>query len=128
MKTRSNNVWMMLLVTSALFAGLSILVGCSKKSEETPAPTPAPSGTMQGMQGHDHMAMTTEAAKETTATAKQAVAAVEQTTCPVMGGAINKDIFIEYQGKKVYFCCPGCEEQFKKEPAKYIAKPPQSQQ
>lgn len=49
----------------------------------------------------------------------------EQTTCPVMGGAIDKNIFIEYEGKKVYFCCPGCEEQFKKEPEKYIAKLPQ---
>ena len=49
----------------------------------------------------------------------------EQTLCPVMGGAINKKYFIEYQGKKVFFCCPGCEEVFLKEPEKYMEKLPQ---
>ncbi len=48
-----------------------------------------------------------------------------QKLCPVMGGAINKDIFIEYKGKKVYFCCPGCDAEFKKDPEKYIGKLPQ---
>lgn len=125
MKTERNTVWMMLLVTSALFAGLSILAGCSKKSEPAPTPAPAPSGTMQGMEGH--AAMTTEAAKQATATAEQAAATVEQTTCPVMGGPINKDIFVEYKGKKVYFCCPDCKAKFEAEPEKYIAKLPQFQ-
>ena len=48
-----------------------------------------------------------------------------QKLCPVMGGAINKDVFIEYKGKKVYFCCPGCDAEFKKDPEKYIGKLPQ---
>ncbi len=48
-----------------------------------------------------------------------------QTLCPVMGGAVNKMYFIEYQGKKVYFCCPGCEEVFLKDPEKYMDKLPQ---
>ena len=52
-------------------------------------------------------------------------AGADQTTCPVMGGAINKDIFTEYKGKKVYFCCPGCQPEFDKDPEKYIAKLPQ---
>jgi len=115
MKATSTNVGTILLVTSILFVGLSMLQGC-KKSEPVPAEPPA--GAMQGHEGHDHAAMMDEAA---TAVA----AAVEQTTCPVMGGAIDKSIFIEYEGKKVYFCCAGCEEQFKKEPEKYIAKLPQ---
>lgn len=50
---------------------------------------------------------------------------VEQTTCPVMEGPINKDIYVEYKGKKVYFCCPGCQEKFKAEPEKYLSKLPQ---
>jgi len=49
----------------------------------------------------------------------------EQKLCPVMGGAINKELYTEYKGKKVYFCCPGCKETFEKEPEKYIAKLPQ---
>ncbi len=55
---------------------------------------------------------------------KQAMAG-EQTTCPVMGNPIDKSIFVEYQGKKVYFCCKGCPDIFKADPAKYIAKLPQ---
>jgi YHS domain-containing protein len=54
-----------------------------------------------------------------------AAEAIEQTRCPVMDGAINKELYAEYKGKKVYFCCPGCEEKFLEEPEKYIAKLPQ---
>lgn len=50
---------------------------------------------------------------------------IEQKTCPIMGGPINKDHFTEYQGKKVYFCCPGCEEEFAKDPEKYTKDLPQ---
>lgn len=53
------------------------------------------------------------------------VAGSEQTLCPVMGGPINKDVFTEYKGKKVYFCCPGCDSKFKANPEKYIDKLPQ---
>jgi len=89
------------LAASLLLIGLFVLQGC-KKSE--PA---APSGT--------------EAEQVASAT-------IEQTTCPIMGNAINKAIFTEYKGKKVYFCCPGCEEKFNEEPEKYIAKLPQFKQ
>ena len=50
---------------------------------------------------------------------------VAQTTCPVMGNPIDKSIFVEYQGQKVYFCCPDCKEKFLKEPEKYLSKLPQ---
>ena len=53
------------------------------------------------------------------------VATPQQTQCPVMGGPINKDIFIEYKGKKVYFCCDGCDDKFLADPEKYLAKLPQ---
>ena len=49
----------------------------------------------------------------------------QQTTCPVMGLPINKDLFTVYKGKKVYFCCPGCKPEFEKNPEKYLAKLPQ---
>ena len=87
----------MLLLASFLLVGLIVLNGC-KKSE--PAAPPE---------------------SEEVASA----AAIEQTICPVMEGAIDKAIFTEYEGKKVYFCCAGCKEKFEKEPEKYIAKLPQ---
>jgi Cu(I)/Ag(I) efflux system membrane fusion protein len=61
-------------------------------------------------------------AKATTGVSTDVVA---QTTCPVMGGAVNRDIFTIYEGKKVYFCCPGCKPEFEKNPEKYLAKLPQ---
>ena len=50
----------------------------------------------------------------------------EQTVCPVMeGNPIDKQIFLDYQGKRVYFCCASCKAQFLKDPEKYIVKLPQ---
>ncbi|MFC1453940.1 YHS domain-containing protein [Verrucomicrobiota bacterium] len=45
-----------------------------------------------------------------------------QTTCPVMGGKIDKKIYADYNGKRVYFCCAGCIQQFKSDPEKYLKK------
>jgi len=45
-----------------------------------------------------------------------------QATCPVMDGKIDKQFFADHEGKRVYFCCEGCIEQFKKEPQKFIKK------
>ncbi len=96
----------MFMLISLLLVGLIMLNGC-KKSEPTPETSDA--------------AMIDEAAEVV-------ASAVEQTTCPIMGTAINKALFVEYKGKKVYFCCPGCEDKFTAEPEKYIAKLPQFQQ
>ncbi len=43
-----------------------------------------------------------------------------QENCPIMGGPINKSVYTDYNGKRVYFCCNGCPETFLKEPEKYI--------
>jgi len=89
---------LVILLASLALVGLIVANGC-KKSEPTESP--------EGGAG------------------QVAAAAIEQTTCPVMDGAINKDIFTEYNGKKVYFCCPGCKEQFEQNPQQYVAKLPQ---
>ena len=43
-----------------------------------------------------------------------------QINCPVMGGKIDKNVYTDYQGKRIYFCCSGCLDDFKKNPDKYI--------
>ena len=48
--------------------------------------------------------------------------AASQATCPVMGGQINKEFYSDYEGKRVYFCCPACIPEFKKDSAKYVKK------
>jgi len=45
-----------------------------------------------------------------------------QTDCPIMSGKINKDLYADYQGQRVYFCCPGCIDAFKKDPEAYLKK------
>ncbi len=82
------------LAVVALAATL-LLSGCKKK--ESPPVTPA----------NPQVAQT---APETKA----------QTECPVMGGKIDKQYFADYEGKRVYFCCPACKEPFLKEPAKFV--------
>jgi YHS domain-containing protein len=92
-----NKNLIMLLLMSTLMLPVFSLIGCKKKSEPT-----APVET------------------------KQVVSeAIEQTTCPVMNGKINKELYTEYKNKKVYFCCAGCKEKFEKEPEKYLSKLPQ---
>ena len=43
-----------------------------------------------------------------------------QTICPIMGNKITQECFVDYNGKRIYFCCPGCDKTFKEEPEKYI--------
>jgi YHS domain-containing protein len=43
-----------------------------------------------------------------------------QTICPIQGGKIDKSIYTDYQGKRIYFCCSGCIDDFKKDPDKYL--------
>jgi YHS domain-containing protein len=49
----------------------------------------------------------------------------EQKLCPLSDHEISPKSFVEYKGKKVYFCCDDCKEPFQKEPEKYTAKLPQ---
>jgi len=104
-------------MVALVFGAFIMLAGCQKEKPmaetqmaQTKAPQPATSPVKQ----------------EATPAAAQPVAQVaEQTTCPVMGEPISKDIFVEYKGKKVYFCCNACPDVFKADPEKYISKLPQ---
>jgi len=51
---------------------------------------------------------------------EKAAAGKPQTNCPMMGGKIDRSIYADYDGKRVYFCCDACPAEFKKDPAKYI--------
>ncbi len=121
MNSKVKQIKTMFVLISLLLVGLIMLNGC-KKSEPAPTETSAEKmQEMQGHEGHEHAAMMDEPVKEI-------ASAVEQTTCPIMGSAIDKALFTEYKGKKVYFCCPGCKPEFEKNPEKYIVKLPQFKQ
>ena len=95
------------LLAGLLLVGLVVVDGC-KKSEPEPTVPAVPT-----------------AAKVAEDAASQIVQVAEQTVCPIMGGAINKALFTEYKGKKVYFCCDGCKEKFEAAPEQFVAKLPQ---
>ncbi len=93
-------------------ASLFLIVSCGKKSADE---------TMDGhnhAEGHSGMNMDADH-HEGSGTD---TAGITQTTCPVMGNPINPDIFVEYKGKKIYFCCNACPPKFKEDPEKYLAK------
>ena len=100
MKSKRTQFGIVFIFAGVLLIGLVVLSGCKKKSE------PAASIDVKEI----------------------ASAAIEQTACPIMGNAINKDVFTEYKGKKVYFCCAMCIDKFKENPEKYLAKLPQFKQ
>jgi len=116
-----------MLATVAGLAAVITLVGCKKK-EEPAAPPKTP--TMQEMNKHaeEMKQAATKTVEEVKKTATEAAAEIEQTMCPIMdNNKIDKNVFVEYKGKKVYFCCADCKAKFEAEPGKYIAKLPQFQ-
>ena len=50
-----------------------------------------------------------------------------QKECPVTGEDIDKAAFVDYKGRRVYFCCTKCPAKFEKDPAKYLARLPGEQ-
>jgi len=63
-------------------------------------------------------------AEEAVGTPAQAVVihAGTQTHCPVGGGEIDPAVFIDHQGQRIYFCCPGCDGAYTSDPEKYLKK------
>ncbi len=56
------------------------------------------------------------------ATATNEVTAKAQTACQITGVKINKDLYVDYKGKRIYVCCKMCLPEVEKDPATYIAK------
>jgi hypothetical protein len=54
--------------------------------------------------------------------AKACPAVKAQTTCPVMGGKINTNLFVDVKGVRIYVCCSACVAKVKADPDAYIAK------
>ncbi|MDH4240179.1 MAG: YHS domain-containing protein [Phycisphaerae bacterium] len=100
MNGKSKQFNLVLLLATVSLVWLVVVGGCKKSEPEGPTVTVPKVDTVTAVAG-------------------------EQTMCPVMGGAIDKNIFVEYKGKKVYFCCAACKEKFEAEPEKYLAKLPQ---
>ena len=57
---------------------------------------------------------------ESKAPTATATVSTGQKVCPVMAKPINPNIFVDYNGRRVYFCCPMCPPKFNADPEKYI--------
>jgi YHS domain-containing protein len=84
-----------------------------------PAQSMAPS-SHHSKKSQGAMTAAPDTAKKDSSAAKKTLA--PQTTCPVMGGAIDKKLYVDYKGKRIYVCCPGCISELKADPEKYIKK------
>lgn len=62
-----------------------------------------------GHEGHDHGELNHEGHSE-------------QATCPVMGEPINKKIYVEKNGYRIYVCCAQCKAEVSKKFDHYIEK------
>ena len=45
-----------------------------------------------------------------------------QSLCPVMGGEINPDVYVDHEGQRIFFCCAGCKDTFVSDPATYLER------
>ncbi len=43
-----------------------------------------------------------------------------QVNCPVMGEKIDRKVYADYGGRRIYFCCQGCIDKFNRDPQKYV--------
>ncbi|MHC5010192.1 MAG: YHS domain-containing protein [Planctomycetota bacterium] len=46
--------------------------------------------------------------------------APENLICPVMGNEVDPEVYVDYEGRRIGFCCPGCDAEFLKDPEKYL--------
>ena len=110
---------MLIRTTLILSVALALAIGCSSADEDS-------------HEGHDHGAqeeatehgsMDHGSMENSGGEMDSADAAERNALCPVMGGeTTDSEIFAEYKGKKVFFCCDGCIDDFEKDPEKYFAK------
>lgn len=82
---------------AVILAAALVTAGCSKQEDTTPA-------------------------KDTAAPAATQTAQIAQKICPIMGDAIDKNMYTDYQGRRIYFCCAKCKAKFSTQPDQYLAK------
>lgn len=45
---------------------------------------------------------------------------IKQQKCPIMGYKPSEKLFVDYKGKRIYFCCGSCPSTFMKDPERYM--------
>ena len=100
----------------ALAGAMLVFNGCSKPPAAPPAQTATPPAAAADSETTAALAKLSETDR---------AAALKQDVCPVTGeklGSMGAPPKVTVEGKEVFLCCEGCEEELRKEPAKYLAK------
>jgi YHS domain-containing protein len=119
------------LMGLSLAAVVALFTGCKPAEqgvEKAKAAKPEPAQTVpaKGPEKSAPSAAESEIAKNLAQLSPEDRAAAErQKVCPVSGqplGSMDKPVKVTVKGQTVFLCCPGCEEDLKKDPDKYLAK------
>ena len=142
MKVKRKHLVSVWLFAGVLLVGMIVMQGC-ETSELSDSPAFAEAKQEIDEQRHKAMIMSEPSDSAAFAEAKRQIDEQKhkamimsgpekelgqpagQTTCPIMGMAVDKNVYTEYKGKKVFFCCAGCETPFLENPEKYLSKLPQ---
>lgn len=57
---------------------------------------------------------------ETSEQLPDGVVDLDNTNCPVMGGAVMEGVYVDWEGLRVHFCCAGCDQAFLADPESYL--------
>lgn len=110
---------------SLLFTLLASALACAACSSGPSGATPAPHDPSHHDAGHGHHHQNAADAKEIKPAGEAKLG--DTTSCPVSGERFvvsESSPKAEHEGKTYYFCCPGCEANFKKDPQKFLNKAP----
>ena len=107
---------------SSLFAALSAAFLLAACGGSTPAPV-SPEAVATEAVAPEAVTTEAESAPEETLVAPDEAKIGDKTTC-----LVSKHTFtvsadsptVEHEGKTYFFCCPGCDEKFMQDPAKYL--------
>jgi hypothetical protein len=108
---------------SLLAAAVLLCAGCSQNGGDKPAPNAAQSVT-EAAPSSDADAIAKAMAE---LSPEDRAVAEKQQVCPVSGsplGSMGKPFKVTVKDRVVFLCCDGCEEEIRKEPDKYLAKLP----
>ncbi len=81
------------MVIVALSVGmLALLAGCGGQHDPEPGHEHHMAAPV-GHEGHGHA---------------EGAELEPQATCPIMGGAVNRELYVDHDGKRIYVCCQAC--------------------
>jgi|GEM_PF-1583348 len=121
--------------------GISLAVGCGASKEQA-RPASGPPSAPQAAAAREPQVPAPQGAEKPSAANAAALAkadpeglkelsaedralAQKQAVCPVSKeplGSMGKPVKLVHSGRIVFLCCSGCEEDFRKEPEKYLAQ------